>query len=117
VLAPLAEAALEVTVNVTLLDESAVNEAEPDKPVPDVAIVKVPLFGVATEAQVWSPRKYVDELATPEAKRAVATVPLDKLDAFKVVKLAPETAPKEPDQVPEVIVPTEVKLAAVVMFG
>ena len=109
--------AFEVTVKVTLLDESAVNVAEPDRPVPDVAIVKVPLLGADSAAQVWSPRKYVELLAVPEAKRAVATVPEDRLEAFKVVRLAPETAPNEPDQVPEVIVPTDTKLAAVVILG
>ena len=31
-------------------------------------------------------------------------------DALSVVKLAPETAPNEPDQVPDVIVPTVAKL-------
>ena len=40
--------------------------------------------------------------------RAEATVPLDKLDAFNVVKFAPDTAPNEPDHVPVVIVPTPV---------
>ncbi len=30
---------------------SAVNEAEPDKPVPDTAIVSVPLLGEGTAAQ------------------------------------------------------------------
>ena len=33
-----------------------------------------------------------------------------------VVKLAPETAPNEPDQVPEVIVPTEVREDKVATF-
>lgn len=32
------------------------------------------------------------------------------MDAFSVVKFAPDTAPKDPDQVPDVIVPTVDKL-------
>lgn len=38
--------ALDVTVNVELPAWLAVNEAEPDKPVPDTAIVSVPLLTV-----------------------------------------------------------------------
>ena len=38
--------ALDVTVNVELPDWLAVNVAEPDKPVPDTAIVSVPLLTV-----------------------------------------------------------------------
>jgi hypothetical protein len=68
-------------------------------------------------AQVPSPRRKVEELAVPEARRAVATVPDDKFEAFKVVKFAPLTAPKDPDQVPEVIVPTVARLTAEVMLG
>ena len=34
----------------------------------------------------------------------------DKLPAVRLVKLAPDTAPKEPDQVPVVTVPVVVKL-------
>jgi hypothetical protein len=45
----------------------------------------------ATVAQVWSPRRYVEEFAVPEAKRAVATVPEDMLEAFKLV--SPDPAP------------------------
>jgi hypothetical protein len=48
--APLAELALDVTVNVLLPDWFAVNVAEPEIPVPDVPIVKVPSFAVATTA-------------------------------------------------------------------
>jgi hypothetical protein len=66
---------------------------------------------------VPSPRKNVVALAVPVAKRAVPTVPDDKFEAFKLVKFAPLTAPKDPDQVPEVIVPTVAKLAAEVMLG
>ena len=62
-------------------------------------------------AQVWSPLKYVVALAVPDANLAVGTVPEPRFDAFRDVKLAPETAPKEPDQVPEVTVPVVVKLA------
>ena len=42
--AVLAEVAFDVTVNVAALDWLAVNVCEPDKPVPDTFIVKVPLF-------------------------------------------------------------------------
>ena len=43
-------------------------------------------------------------------KTAVAIVPV-RLAAVRLVRLAPLTAPKEPDQVPEVTVPVVVKLA------
>jgi hypothetical protein len=115
--APFELEAFEVTVNVLAPAWSAVNVAEPDKPVPDTFIVNVPLFGEGTDAQVWSPRKNVDALAVPEAKRAVPTVPELMFEAFKLVKLAPETAPKEADHVPVVIVPTDTKLDAVVILG
>ena len=39
----------------------------------------IPPVGVA---QVWSPRKNVDEFAVPDARRAVATVPLLIFEAF-----------------------------------
>jgi hypothetical protein len=42
----------------------------------------VPLLGLGTEAQVESPRRKVEALAVPEAKRAVPTVPLEILEAF-----------------------------------
>lgn len=61
-------------------------------------------------AQVPSPRRNVVELAVPVPNLAVETVPDERFDAFRVVKFAPLTAPKEPDQVPEVIVPTVAKL-------
>ena len=41
--------------------------------------------------------------------RAAGRVPELMFDAFNDVKLAPDTAPNEPDQVPLVIVPTEVR--------
>ena len=44
--------AFEVTVNVELPDWLAVNVAEPDRPVPDTAIVRVPLLTVAGVVQV-----------------------------------------------------------------
>jgi hypothetical protein len=62
----------------------------------------------AADAQVESPRKNVVASAVPVASLAVATVPLERLLAFNVVKFAPLTAPKEPDHVPEVIVPVDV---------
>jgi hypothetical protein len=43
-----------------------------------------------------------------DGNRADEIVPDEMLFAFRLVKFAPETAPKEPDQVPEVIVPTDV---------
>jgi hypothetical protein len=42
--------AFEVTVNVLEVDWLAVNVAEPDRPVPDTAIVNVPLFAAAVAA-------------------------------------------------------------------
>ena len=44
--------AFEVTVKVELPDWLAVNVAEPDRPVPDTAIVRVPLLTVAGVVQV-----------------------------------------------------------------
>ena len=44
-----------------------------------------------------------------DGRRAEEIVPDEMFVAFNVVKFAPETAPNEPDQVPEVIVPTEVR--------
>lgn len=61
--------------------------------------------GVAHEP---SPRRKVVELAVPVPSLAVPTVPDDKLLAFSDVKFAPDTEPNEPDQVPLVIVPTDV---------
>jgi hypothetical protein len=52
VFAPLAELALDVTVNVLLPDWFAVNVADPDIPVPDVFMFNVPSFAVVTVAQV-----------------------------------------------------------------
>jgi hypothetical protein len=102
--------AFEVTVNVLEPDWSAVKVAEPDKPVPDTPIVSVPLFGLGTDDHAPSPRKKLDALGVPEPKRAGATVPDEMFEPFNVVKFAPETAPKLPDHVPAVTVPTEVKL-------
>ena len=62
----------------------------------------------AADAQVLSPRKNVVASAVPEASLAGATVPVAMLFAFSEVKFAPLTAPKEPDHVPEVIVPVDV---------
>jgi hypothetical protein len=42
--------AFEVTVNVLEVDWLAVNVAEPDRPVPDTAIVNVPLLAAAVAA-------------------------------------------------------------------
>lgn len=50
-------------------------------------------------------------LAVPVPSLAVATVPLARLLAFKLVKLAPEIAPKVPLNVPVVMVPSVVILA------
>lgn len=61
-----------------------------------------------TGDQVPSPRKYVVASAVPVPRRAEPTVPLAKLEAFNVVKFAPDTAPNKPLQVPVVTVPTEV---------
>ena len=44
---------------------------------------------VSTTANVESPLKKVEELAVPEPSLAVGTVPDARLDAFKLVKLAP----------------------------
>ena len=42
-----------------------------------------------TAAQAEYPRRKTDEEAVPLPRRAVATVPLDKAPAFRVVKFAP----------------------------
>jgi len=73
-----------------------------------VVPVKEPASPVPAVAHVPSPRRYVVEFAVPDPRRAVPTVPEDRFDAFSVVKFAPETAPNRPDQVPVVIVPTDV---------
>ncbi len=73
----------------------------------------VPVSALASTdgvAHVLSPRKKTVLSAVPVPSLAVPTVPLDRLDAFKVVRFAPDTAPKSPDHVPEVTVPTVVKL-------
>lgn len=44
-----------------------------------------------------------------DGRKAEEIVPDEMFVAFNVVKFAPDTAPNEPDQVPEVIVPTEVR--------
>ena len=44
---------------------------------------------VSTTANVESPLKKVEELAVPDPNLAVGTVPDARLDAFKLVKLAP----------------------------
>lgn len=58
---------------------------------------------------VPSPLRNVVLLAVPVPRRAAATVPVARLVAFRLVRLAPDTAPNEPDHVPEVTVPTEVR--------
>ena len=50
-----------------------------------------------------------------ELPRTAEGIVPDKLPAVRLVKLAPLTAPNDPDQVPEVTVPTVAKLAAEVM--
>jgi hypothetical protein len=48
------------------------------------------MFELGTVAQVESPRKNVVALAVPVAKRAVATVPDERFEAFSAVKDAPD---------------------------
>ena len=47
----------------------------------------------------------------------IPAVPAEMLAAVRLVRLAPETAPKSPLQVPLVMVPTDARLASVVRFG
>ena len=65
--------AFDVTVNVAAADWLAVNVCEPDKPVPDTFIVKVPLFTfAAVVAVVALPLKaavIVPALKLPDASR------------------------------------------------
>lgn len=90
--APFELEAFDVTVNVLLPAWSAVNVAEPDKPVPDTFIVNVPLFGADNATQAESPRRNVDELGVPvAARRATGAVPLARAEAFNEV--IPEPAP------------------------
>ena len=151
--AVLALVAFEVTVNVVAPDWLAVKDADPDRPVPATAIVRVPFpkSEVKATVPVLAGRVIVLVPATavgctvivPEVEPGIATlkipvrawfadalfrtiavvptwavelpstdegiVPL-KFPAVRLVKLAPDTAPKEPDQVPEVTVPVVVKL-------
>ena len=58
-----------------------------------------------TDRHVLSPAKTVYADGVPVPNLATFTVPLDIFDAFNVVKLAPDTAPNEPDHVPVVAVP------------
>lgn len=66
--------ALDVTVNVALPDWLAVKVCEPDRPVPDTFIVRVPLFTfdavVAVEAFPFKEAVIVPALKLPEASRA-----------------------------------------------
>lgn len=91
VLAVFAEVALLVTVNVLLPDWLAVKLADPVSPVPDTPRDNAPLLIAGKVVHVWSPRRYVDADAVPDANRAVPTVPVDRLEAFKLVSelLAP----------------------------
>ena len=57
-------------------------------------------------AHVPSPRKKVVELAVPEPRRAVETVPVERLDAFRAVR-------PEPLPVNDVPVTAPVRLMAV----
>jgi hypothetical protein len=52
---------------------------------------------------VLSPRKYVVLLAVPVARRAVGTVPEDKLEALSAVKEAPDPATDVAVTVPETV--------------
>ena len=61
---------------------------------------------------VWSA---VAVPALPEI--LIPAVPAEMLAAVRLVRLAPETAPKSPLQVPLVMVPTDARLASVVRFG
>ena len=100
-------------MNVNFVDDVFAPTIDPDvtlvntgKNVEFVAVLSV--IETAAEAQVLSPRKNVVASAVPEASLAGATVPVAMLFAFNEVKFAPLTAPKEPDHVPEVIVPVDV---------
>jgi hypothetical protein len=83
-----------------------VPEVEPGK-----ATLEIPVKAKFAEARLRAtavvPMFRVELPSTP-----VGIVP-DKLPAVSEVKFAPDTAPKEPDQVPVVIVPTEVREDAV----
>ena len=57
-----------------------------------VGAVEVAFSDVAVAVgadQVPSPRRNVVELAVPEPRRAVPTVPVERLDAFSAVSAAP----------------------------
>jgi hypothetical protein len=66
--------ALDVTVNVELPDWLAVKEAEPDRPVPETAIVNVPLLTLAAVVAVvafpLNAAVIVPAVKFPEASRA-----------------------------------------------
>ena len=84
----------------------SVNPDSPSKvlavPDPVITLLSALLFIVVlvTVAKVESPLKNVDEFAVPDPNLAVGTVPEAILEAFKLVKDAPE-----PEKVVEVVTP------------
>jgi hypothetical protein len=78
-----------------------VNEADPLNPVPETARVNVPLFGAVSADQVPSPLKNVEELGVPlPPSLAAVIIPEDMLDAFRVVRDAPEPEKEEAVTIP-----------------
>jgi hypothetical protein len=79
----------------------------------------VPLLGADNAAQVESPRKYVELLAVPEARRAVATVPELILEALIADNPEPSAvitpAENSPDAPRRTIVEAPLAVAAVVL--
>jgi hypothetical protein len=85
--------ALDVTVNVAALDWLAVKVCDPDNPVPDTFIVKVPLFTfdavVAVEALPFKAAVIVPALKFPDASRATMVLAVLAFVALDVtVKVA-----------------------------
>ena len=94
-LAVFALVALDVTVNVELPDWLAVKVCEPDRPVPDTFIVRVPLFTfdavVAVEALPFKAAVIVPAVKLPEASRATIVEAV-----FKFVALVASVTAVEP---------------------
>jgi hypothetical protein len=98
-----AEVALLVTVKVAGEEPSYV--VEPDNPVPEVFRVKVLTLAVGVD-QVPSPLKNVEELGVPlPPSLAAVIIPEDMLDAFRVVRDAPEPENEVAVTIPTTLIP------------
>ena len=95
---------------VPALELIAFQVLSPARYVLELAVPAAEIVDAVMGSQVLSPAKNVTALAVPEPNLAVETVPEEMFEALRAVKFAPDTTPNDPLQVPDVIVPTEVKL-------